>query len=338
MKGVFLTWNDSRRSQSLARELGLPREVWCPDRRGVSRHLLATVQTVAYLFRARPTLVWYQFSFLLGTLLATYARLRHQAGIILVADLHTKALRREGPAWLAPLIRTVKGWALRTCQLTLVTNRENAEEAGRRYRVVPQVLPDPLPIPPTHLPGDVPAADVVFVCSFAVDEPMNLIESVARSLAPRWSVAVTGNPQGLSSAVRSSLGSAAQLTGLLPEPDYWALLVAARAVVVLSTEPGCIPCGAYEALAVGRRPVLALDASVQGVFGEAAVYSELRTAALCDAIEWTLGAGTDPALAERYRDSWLESWAGVVGRINDLDLGAARSPTRPFSAGQSANL
>jgi hypothetical protein len=317
VKRVFLTWNDSRRSQSLARELGLTREVWCPNRRGVSRHLLATVQTVAYLVRARPTLVWYQFSFLLGTLLAVYAWLRPRAGVVLVADLHTKALRREGPAWLAPLIRTIKRWALRSCRLTLVTNPQNAEEAQQRYRVVPHVLPDPLPDPPRHLPGDRPASDVVFVCSFAVDEPIDLIATVSRKLAPRWSVAVTGNPEDLSSADRSSLGTVGRLTGFLSESDYWTLLATARAIVAISTEPGCLPCGAYEAIAVGRRPVVALDPVLQGVFGEAAVYSELRAAALCEAIEQAVRSEMDWTLAVMYRDSWMKSWRGVLTRMND---------------------
>jgi glycosyltransferase involved in cell wall biosynthesis len=210
---------------------------------------------------------------------------------------------------------------LRACRLTLVTNPDNAEFARVRYGVAPLALPDPIPLPPEPSSAVRSDADVVFVCSFAVDEPLDLIRSVAASL-PHWRVAVTGNTEVLSPAARGALCDVATLTGFLPEPVYWALLSGARCIVVLSNTPGCIPCGAYEALAVGRRPVVALDRSVTRVLGDSALYAPLETAAHSDIIDRAARTeARDPTLATRYRDAWVGRWAGVLDTLAVEDSG-----------------
>jgi hypothetical protein len=227
---------------------------------------------------------------------------------------------------IAPLVRLVKGWALRACRLTLVTNSENADLARLRYGVVSLSLPDPIPFPPVALCAPRSAADVVFVCSFAVDEPLDLLRSVAERLHP-WRVAVTGDPQVLKPAARAALGDVATLTGFLPESGYWALLNGARCIVVLSTTPGCIPCGAYEALAVGCRPVVAFDTDVQMVLGDKALYAPLETSALCDVIDRAARTeGRDSGLAMRYQDSWGGRWATVLDALAPEDEGLLPRP------------
>jgi hypothetical protein len=317
--GVFLTWNDSRRSISLARELDIARVVQCAGRRGIARHLLATLQTIAYLARVHPGRIWYQFSFLLGVVLAGYALLRRRQPVVLVADVHTKALRREGPWWLAPVVRRAKAKALHACRTTLVSNRANAEWAQSRYGLTPNVLPDPLPTVPEPSPSAFRSADVVFICSFAADEPVDLITRVAEALAPHWRVAVTGDPQPLESSARAALQAVTGLTGFLSEEAYWALLRTARCIVVLSTEPDCVPCGAYEAIAVGCRPVVALNPSVQAVFGDGAIYSELHLGTLVAIIDAAARTGgSDAGLPQRYRQSWQLSWVNLFNDLGDI--------------------
>lgn len=124
--GVFLTWNDSRRSKSLAARLDLKRITFVAKRYGMRRHLVGAAGTAMFLIRHRPAVIWYQFSWLLGLVLALYTRLRGEDRTVLVADIHTKALRRAGPNGLRPLINWLKGWSLPVARVTLVTNNENA--------------------------------------------------------------------------------------------------------------------------------------------------------------------------------------------------------------------
>ena len=313
---VFLTWNDSRRSVSLAEILDMSRVVFVARRRGALRHALGLLATGLFLLRRRPRLVWYQFSHVLGLLLAIYARLGKRRRIRLIADIHTKALRRRGSPGLAWLVTATKGWALRSCCFTLVTNEQNAAYGRRLLGISPLVLPDPLPTPPqTRLTS--PAADVVFICSFASDEPVRLIADVCRRLGTTVSAAATGDPTHLVPRLRRELQATARLTGYLAESEYWSLLRSARCVVVLSTEPACLPSGGYEAIAIGHRPVLAADPIAEAVFGPCAIYSVLEADAIVAAIRGVLEtpSATDAAAPGVYRGRWQQYWDAVAGPL-----------------------
>lgn len=316
---VFLTWNDSRRSASLGARLGARRVVFAAERRGALRHLAGAVLTARFLARSRPTSVWYQFSLLLGVLLAGYERLAPRGHVRLIADLHTKALRREGPPGVRRVIAPLKRWALARCAHTVVSNADNVRYVETRFGIRPLVLPDPLPRVPTSGAAGVVRADVVFVCSFARDEPVVLIAEAAARLAPELRVAITGEPRHLDSAVRRELKRGAWLTGFLPDAEYWTLLRNARCVVVLSREPACLPCGAYEAIAIGHRPVVACDVEVMRAFGECAVYSKLEPDELVDTVLQQVRDGVpggDPRVAAEYRAGWKEHWRAVSEELD----------------------
>jgi hypothetical protein len=264
---------------------------------------------------------------MLGVILATYVRLMPPGRVTLIADIHTKALRREGPRLLRPLIIALKRWALSSCAATVVTNENNARYAEGRLGVIPYILSDPLPSVPLDAtcPPAV-SADVVVICSFAVDEPLSLIREVAqRLLAQRLSVAITGDAALLNETARRDLQKVARLTGFLPDVEYWRLLNESRCIVVLSTEPACLPCGAYEAIALGRRPVLARDEHAAHVFGNYAAYTGLDP----DELEQTILATTaltpcaDSGIASGYHTRWEAQWAGLRSAADrdSIDIG-----------------
>lgn len=314
--GIFLTWNDSRRSKSLSTRLGIRRVLYVAQRGGVPRHLLGTVQSVAFLARERPKLVWYQFSFLLALTLAAYARVMGRGRIRLVADLHTKALRREGHGFVRRIALPLKRWALGSCQCTLVTNPEDAKYARVRLGITPVTLPDPLPEVP-----DCPEAwstdlsvDVVFICSFSEDEPVPLILEVCRRLSPRLSTAVTGNVRLLGKYFRGELQRVTRATGFLTEDDYWSILRHASCIVDLSLDPAALPCGAYEAIAVGKKPVVAYSESIVKILGNCATYTRLNP----DDLERTVlnmltpsALRTGPSLVATYQRLWNAQWKQV---------------------------
>lgn len=312
---VFLTWNDSRRSVSLAAQLGIPRIVLVAELHGARRHLQGAIETISCLVRHRPALVWYQFSLGLATVVALYRFLAGGKRVHLVADLHTKALRRSSPMGLRRLLRSLKRLLLRACTCTLVTNAENAAYAEATFGITPQILPDPLPnVPVKAARGPrVQERDVVFICSFAADEPIELIREVAMRLASDFKVAVTGDPRRLPGGSAGNLRDNVIFTGWLSEAEYWRCLRAARAVVVLSTQNACLPCGAYEAISVGIRPVLADDEEVRSFFGEAAIYAPLETAALEQVVRSVLAKPKDRTgeVAAIFRRRWNHYWHSV---------------------------
>lgn len=286
------------------------------QRGGALRHLLGTVQSVAFLARERPKVVWYQFSFLLALTLAAYARVIGRGRIRLVADLHTKALRREGQGFVRRVALPLKRWALGACQYALVTNPEDARYARVRLGITPATLADPLPEVPDWPGASRPdlSVDVIFICSFSEDEPIPLILEVCRRLSPRLSTAVTGNVGLLGRDVRDELQRVTRATGLMTEADYWNLLRHAGCIVDLSLEPAALPCGAYEAIALGKKPVVASHESIVKILGNCAKYTHLNP----DDLERTVlnmltpsAPRPDPSLASAYQRLWNARWKQV---------------------------
>jgi hypothetical protein len=112
------------------------------------------------------------------------------------------------------------------------------------------------------------------------------------------------------------LATAARITGFLPDAEYWSLLRHARCIAVLTAESGCVPCGGYEAIAVGRRPVVLDDPAVRAIFREEAVYVRPQVDALVHVITEESERGELPRedLAPAYEMRWQHRWA-VVGNL-----------------------
>lgn len=322
---LFVTWQDSRRSASLADRRGLRRCVFVAHRSGVPRHVFGALRTIALLARERPREVWYQYSFVLGLVLSGYRRLCGRACSHLIADVHSKALRRDGGRVARAVVLPLKRWSLRACTAVLVTNPENRQFAERRLRVRAFVLPDPLPNAPLSAAHAASvsfnpsrhAGPVVFVCSFAWDEPIELMEATSRLLPRDIAIAFTGDSRALSRATRGRLAALGRLTGFLSDPEYWQLLRAAGAIVVLTTEPACLPCGAYEAIAVGRRPVLLADERARAVFRELAIFAAPEPASVAQAIATARGpAGRlGPTSISAYERRWRSWWNALPAWI-----------------------
>lgn len=324
---VFVTWNDSRRSTSLCARLGIDRVVIVAKRRGLARHVLGSLATVFFLIRRRPKVVWFQFSLALAVVLRLYASVRPRANVQLVADLHTKAMRRSGPYGAMWLVRLAKRKALQRCAAVLVTNPENARYAYEQLGAQASVLPDPLPESPgpgarlRDLLGDPP--DVAFICSFAADEPISLMIETARHLRGEARIVFTGHPGGVRSSDRKAIERVARFTGFLPDDAYWELLRSTTCIVVLSDEPACLPCGAYESIAVGKRPIIADDTSARELFGDLAVYAPLKTQALTGAIRRLLeerSKPTESTIMDAYEGRWQKNWAHVQRRLAESGL------------------
>lgn len=119
----------------------------------------------------RPCEVWYQYSFALGLVLSAYLLLFPNLCTILIADIHSRALRRDGGRFLRLVVIPLKRWSLHACTAVLVTNPENRRFAGEQLGVQASVLPDPLPMARAgprapSVGGSKYTAPVVFVCSF----------------------------------------------------------------------------------------------------------------------------------------------------------------------------
>ncbi len=309
-RSVWITWEYQRRNRELADALGCPLYEWgdidaIP--KGARKYATGGLRTLRLLLRRRPRIVFCQNpSLVLAWMLA---RLRPLFRYVLVVDAHNAGLfPLEGRSRaLSRLAREVQARA----DLTLVSNEALAEvvqaNGGR-----PFVLPDRLPtlpgaeVPPAASPGD--PRRVLFICSYAADEPYAAVFEAARILGPAYRFQVTGNPDKVS-LDRAALPPNVELTGFLPEQAYVALLRAADVAIDLTTRPDCLVCGAYEALSAGRPAVLSDTPALRAYFAGAAVFSGHAPAQLAAAVAEAAARGEEiaaglPALRERLRADW----------------------------------
>jgi glycosyltransferase involved in cell wall biosynthesis len=294
----------------------MPLHAFVAEQKGLLRHVVGTMRTFGFLANHRPHTIWYQYSFMLGVALAVYRHGVRRRPTKLIADVHTKALRRDGGPLLRWCILPLRRWALRSCSMVLVTNPNNAAHASAVLGVQAVILPDPLPIWEALAEPNRRERTVVFVCSFAADEPTELIVEVAHRLAGTALCMATGNPDRLPPDMRERLERVVSLTGFLTDEEYVKLLATAGATVVLTTEPACLPCGAYEAIALRHRPVLLLDPHAEALFGELAIFSEQKADNLTAAIHIALGRDgiIDGQARREYEAGWLKRWRATVSQ------------------------
>jgi glycosyltransferase involved in cell wall biosynthesis len=167
---------------------------------------------------------------------------------------------------MSPLLRLIH----RRADLTIVTNeplRQIVEGHGGRAFVLPDR------IPALNHAALEPAVEkregqVVFICSFAEDEPYEEVIKAGAILEEGMLLHITGSPHRLREGVLRNLPANVRLTGFLPENDYLDLLRRADVLMDLTTREDCLVCGAYEAVALGKPLVLSDTRALRNHFRE----------------------------------------------------------------------
>lgn len=265
MKAVWITWERQQRNRSMARELGLPLHEIDLRCGRLERYVRSVIYTYRVLMKERPETVFFQNpSVVLGLFLVMMRKLRRGYRFAMVGDFHNGAV--QGPLlWLNRLIA-------RQCQTVIVSN-DRLGALVREWGAEPFSLPDPLPDLGEGLqPRPQPPFVVLFICSWAEDEPVEEVLAAAEALPRHVEVAVkvTGRPKR--SRVPSVIPSNVELLGFLPHEDFIAELNAAHAVMDLTTRADCMVCGAYEGLALGKPLILSGNEPTMDWFGRAAAY------------------------------------------------------------------
>jgi glycosyltransferase involved in cell wall biosynthesis len=204
-------------------------------------------------------------------------------GYSLVVDCHNEAVTPfiVSSKLYARLLRLVH----RAADLCIVTNPNLTpviEASGGRAFVLPDKLPD-LSAPPSPAAA---ATTVVFICTYASDEPYLEVIEAARALDPSVTVYITGRYRGQPPAVPTNV----RLTGFLPEEEYVGLLASADVIVDLTAMEDCLVCGAYEAVALGRPLVTSDTAALREYFRRGTIYTRHDSASLAAAITSALAS------------------------------------------------
>jgi len=278
---LWITWEHHRRTLELCHALSIELcELTSPRSRGL-RYVVLLARTTICLLRRRPSLVVVQCPSVVLGLWA--ALLKPLLGFSLVADLHNEAVRPF--SILSSTYESVLAFIHATADLCLVSNAhlsDVVERAGGKVFVLPDKLPD---MRPRAIVPAGPTRSVVFVCTYAPDEPFREVIDAARGIDPTVTVFVTGSYRRVEPLHPPEN---VYLTGYVSERDYVALLQTADVIVDLTCIDDCLVCGAYEAVALGKPLVTSDTAALREYFNRGTVYTKHDSQSLAAAMSYAL--------------------------------------------------
>lgn len=267
---LWITWETQRRNRSMSKAVGARLCEWDIPGGRITRYFRLIVRSIVEVSRAKPSVVFVQNpSLVLAALGIIIGRLR---GLVTVVDAHNGGLYpREGNS---QVLNRVARMLVRSAPLTIVTNPSLAEHV-RAMGGRPVVVPDPLPklAPRCVSNREKKSFDVVFVCTWAEDEPFIEVIHAAELLPEDVILYITGNSRGRDREYGRPLPSNVVLTGFLDDQDYLSLLYASDLIVDLTTRQDCLVCGAYESVAANKPMILSDTPATRAYFDRGVIYT-----------------------------------------------------------------
>ncbi|HKE82980.1 MAG TPA: glycosyltransferase [Vicinamibacterales bacterium] len=278
---LWITWERHRRTLELCQSLSIELCELTSPRSRVVRYIVLLTRTTICLLRRRPALVVVQCpSVVLGLWVAL---LKPLLRFSLVADLHNEAVRPFN--YSSSIYESMLAFIHVTADLCLVSNEHliaAVEQSGGKAFVLPDKLPDLRPR--ATVPAS-PTRSVVFVCTYAPDEPFREVIEAAGGIDSTVTVFVTGSYRRVEPLHPPDN---VYLTGFVSERDYLALLQMADVIVDLTSIDDCLVCGAYEAVALGKPLVTSDTAALREYFNRGTVYTKHDSHSLAAAISYAL--------------------------------------------------
>ena len=246
------------------------------------RYPLAIKQTIALLNQEKPRIIFAQNpSIVLACLAISYARLLDRKVVI---DAHNAGLypaegRYRILNWLASRL-------FRWTTITIVSNNELVSHVSRLNGNA-IAIPDPIPVIPEPAQAAVLRGEfnVLFICSWADDEPYLEVLRAAALVRNGTCIYFTGNSKGKEQQLNAPIPDNTVFTGFIHEQEFNSMLFSCDAVLVLTTRENCLLCGAYEGVAAGKPLVLSNTRALRDHFCKGSVYTDNTADSIAEAIE-----------------------------------------------------
>lgn len=314
---LWITWERHRRTRELSEAFGAELVELRSESASPVRHLGLLWRTTACLVRRQPSVLLVQCpSLVLGVWAILLKRV---FGYKVIADLHNEAVVpfiHTGRACRA-LLQVIR----RGADVSLVSNdslKAVIDDTGGRAMVLPDKIPALMPRP--KLVQSRARARVVFVCTYAPDEPFRDVIVAAGQLQTTIELFVTGRPGSQLDGV--AVPPNVRITGFLPDAEYERLLQGADVIVDLTAMNDCLVCGGYEAVALQTPLVTSDTRALREYFHAGTVYTAHDSAAMAGAIAFAVEhrvrlAAEMAALKEDLLRDWRVQREAVWALMNE---------------------
>jgi glycosyltransferase involved in cell wall biosynthesis len=318
---IWIAWEIQRRNIELVKSFGGIRLFQLDINTGrLKRYILLGAKTLKIIFSERPEILFVQNPSIVLTILVLV--LKNVFRYSVVVDMHTKYIKFN--RLMAIVSDNLEAYALKKADLTIVTNEEilrDLKETNVRGCVLPDKVPDLLIKPTKKLKGK---ANIVFVCTFSSDEPVDEVIEAATLIAPDKIIYITGNIKNVNKTIVDAAPPNIVFTGFLSEEDYVQLLCSADIMLVLTTEENCLVCGAYEAVSIAK-PLITSDTKVlREYFDMGTLYTDNTSGDIAEKINQGLDNNEQlieemKTLKRQKEKSWEEQKNTALNVIRSLN-------------------
>ena len=290
-KRLYLVWyKHARRAETMAREIQAQLVFIFEQRlnkRGLKllRYLVQGWHTWRLLERERPAVVVAQSPPIFAPLTAAlWCKLRGKRQSVYVIDCHPGTFYDPHWHWALKLLRPLT----RGAAATILCN-EDAQCILKEWGVNGLFLPDGVPTmePASGTIGSGGEARMALISTFSMDEPIAEFFEAAGKL-PHVTFYVTGDPRRAPAHLLARAPANVVLTDFLRGGTYTALLKNVQGLLVLTTNPNSLTCGAYEALSVGKPTIISNTAEMLRCFPSGFITVENTPEAIAKGVELLL--------------------------------------------------
>lgn len=313
MKAIWITWERQRRNIGISSALGWPFYEILSNEARFKRYWISIKRTITAIVKEKPDILAVQNpSIVLASLAAV---LKPVFRYKLVMDAHNAGIYPvEG---LNKWLMMISVWLQKRADIVIVTNvdlKKTVEANGGRAFVLPDRLPETHPAPAFPFKGK---TNIVFICTYAADEPYDAVFRAAEKLPDDIMIYVTGNYQGKVDA--SAVSKNVRLLGFVPDDIFWSLLNSADFLMDLTTRENCLVCGAYEGTALEKPLILSDTKALRMYFNMGSVYVKPDAKSIAEgikeAIERQQELGKD---ITSLRTSLEKNWESTIENLKLL--------------------
>lgn len=273
MKAIWITWENQRRNRSMSEQAQAQlHELSYPGKNRLLRYLKLGLETLKIIAREKPSVVFYQNpSIALAAIITAYKKMTAQP-FRLVGDFHNAGV-------FPPVAQGLAKWIARNADLVIVTNSQ-LQTVVESWGAKSIAIPDPIPDLAGHAATEQapsPYRKVLFICSWAEDEPIAEVFRAAHSLLQSGQpleIRITGRPKLQRFVPDGVVPANVKLTGYLSDEDFERELHETDAILDLTTRDNCMVCGAYEGVAVEKPLILSGNQATREYFNKGVLFTD----------------------------------------------------------------
>lgn len=278
MNCIWITWEKQPRNKGISDALGCPFYELDIKRGRLIRYYLSILMTFKIIKTNKPDIVIAQNPSIVLAFYVIFLRSIFKYKVVI--DAHNAAIYPcEGKK---PILMRLAKWLQKKANLTIITNKL-VYAVVKNNGGVPVILPDRLPNLPilsTNIERD--KYKIVFICSYAEDEPYKEVIKAAELIPANVYIHITGKYQG--KLKKEDMPENVVLEGFVPDEKYIELLNSADFIMDLTLREDCLVCGAYESVSVNKPMILSDTPALKEYFYLGSIYVQPEVQAIVDGI------------------------------------------------------